>query len=937
MMFNRLNISYLTVMLFLCFFTIESIKAQSATQIPIKMEIKESFINDQILSHVIKFTNTSDIEFKGNVKFETESEINPLSRNSRPVSISPNDSSFVAFKLIVGKDISAGTKVVRYDLFNEGYELVMSGGVNIEIEERVSIHLTTDNTPVMLINPEDSVRINVTVNNFGNSTEEITIVFNVPELRGVSPFTELKAVIQPMSRKHFTYSFIPSNNLLTSAQFPVNVTAMKGKEKMLFGSRTVTVQNVLSSRNYRDENHMSSFYAGVGSNDNSFTLSYRQYNSLSGIMQMQGGGNLNLPAGYLQLKGNLYKYNSMQIPIISNSSLMYKLYDNEFTLGNLSEQMELPLFGRGAKVKFSDDDKKSSLTFGAIDQNFNLVSSNPWFKDYYSFYAVGEFGANSYDKGTKVSYLYQRNPYERAGYQLGSLQWRSVIGKDWNIEAKAHVAMAEYETVDSDKFSVAAELRYSGIVSEKVSLNGSGYYSDGYFPGSRRGTINFSQGMNFQLVKNMQLSGSYGYNKTEPKYISSKYEYLSENSNGNLFLSLPKISRFYTSIYYRHQGERSSVYTIYSDNKDMPGYSSMSSNRFGWQWRWQNPGMEHSLFGTIEAGFFKDPMESKNISQSKATLNYSFDWLNIDFSYQKGAYYLYEYMMSKTQNSDFYRYTVSASVQKNISRKISLSSGANFTRDSYQGSIPSVNVNTSWSPNNKLSLFLNSYWYRYTFVNSKNMFNTEIGMTYNFGKTRPDSGRKSRITAQIYYDYNSNNKFDNEDKPASGYLININDNSFISDKNGEVRYSQVPYGDYEVKPVKVDRWFFNKKKLNINGGKTKLSIPLMQSGTIRGSIKYTKSELSVEIVPRYEGFRFTITNSDNSITRIIVTDNSGNFTTFLPQGIYTITLDKKTLMEYTDCKKSVSVFQVEAGQVTILDDFEIEVKERKVNIKRFIN
>ena len=65
--------------------------------------------------------------------------------------------------------------------------------------------------------------------------------------------------------------------------------------------------------------------------------------------------------GYLHLKGNIYKYNSQHTPIITNTSLMYKLYENEFTIGNVNEPTELPLFGRGAKAIFSNKEKAKRL------------------------------------------------------------------------------------------------------------------------------------------------------------------------------------------------------------------------------------------------------------------------------------------------------------------------------------------------------------------------------------------------------------------------------------------------------------------------------------------------------------------------------------------------------------------------------------------------
>jgi len=214
--------------------------------------------------------------------------------------------------------------------------------------------------------------------------------------------------LAPREQKRFTYSFIPSNNLLSAGQFSVRITAMKGKEKMIFGNKTVTVQHVFTNQRYVDINRVRTLFPGQGSDDNSLTLSYRQYNASSNMMELKGGGYLNLPAGYLHLKGNIYKYNSQRTPWVTNTSLMYKLYENEFTVGNVSEQTELPLYGRGMKASFSDEKKSKTLTFGAIDQNYNLVGPEPWFADYYSFYAQGALGANNNSKGTKVTYIYQR-------------------------------------------------------------------------------------------------------------------------------------------------------------------------------------------------------------------------------------------------------------------------------------------------------------------------------------------------------------------------------------------------------------------------------------------------------------------------------------------------------------------------------------------------
>lgn len=924
-----------TGLLLIFLFSFTDVKAQSVTKEPVALEIRESSVNEPIVSHILKITNQSEQPFNGTVLLDPLSELRSLSQGERAISVAPGDSSFLAYKLVVGANVGAGRKTVRYGVYNEKKEKVLSREVYIDIEKREQIYLLADDTPVMVINPEDSVRIQVTVNNSGNTREEVTVVFNVPNLRGALPFTELKETLSPREQKRFTYSFIPSGNLLSSGQFSVRVTAMKGEEKTIFGNKTVTVQNVFTDRSYVDTDPARTLYPGQGSTGNSVTLSYRQYNASSNMLQLQGGGYQNLPAGYLHLKGNIYKYNSQHTPIITNTSLMYKLYENEFTIGNVNEPTELPLFGRGAKAIFSNKEKSKTLTFGAIDQNFNLIGPEPWFSDYYSFYAQGALGANNMDRGAKATYVYQKNPYEKAIYNVGGLQWRTLLGKKWNIHLEAHGASSSYENVPGNKFSGSAEFRYRGDLFSGLTLNGSGYYSDAYFPGSRKGTVSLAQGVSTKLSNDIYIGGSVGYNRTAPKSYAYDYTYRSENSYANATLSLPKLGRISSSLYYRHQGESSPSYASYLDAEAVSGNVRMASHRLGGQWRWQSPNVRHSLFGTLEGGFFTDPLGSGRPGQMKTTLNYSWQWFMAETSYQKGAYYLYEYMMAKQQGKEFYRFTSSASVNKNISKKLSLSSNINFTRDAYQGDVPSVNLTANYFPKDNMAFFLNAYWYRYQFVNNSNVFNVQVGVTWNFSKAQPLSGKKSTVVAQVYYDHNANNRYDKGDEPAGGYLLNMDEKVFISGEDGKVRYSLVPYGEYTLKPMQARRWFFDRRKVAVNSAKTKIEIPLKQSGTLRGNIQYVGGEHSVEIVPRYEGLRFSVTNADQTVVQTIVTDAEGKFRTFLPVGEYTITLDRKTLVEHTDCKDHTRTFKIEAGKVNELESFAIEIKSRTVNVKKF--
>src|SRR5690606_40817698 len=112
-----------------------------------------------------------------------------------------------------------------------------------------------------------------------------------------------------------------------------------------------------------------------------------------------------------------------------------------------------------------------------------------------------------------------------------------------------------------------------------------------------------------------------------------------------------------------------------------------------------------------------------------------------------------------------------------------------------------------------LSFFLNGYWYKYPYMQNKDIINVEMGLQYNFKKGEPLKGRKSALIAKVYYDKNANNRFDKGDELAKGYLIDIDRKAFISDKKGEDRYTSLPFGTYTLKPVHTGQWTSNQKEI----------------------------------------------------------------------------------------------------------------------------
>lgn len=910
-------------------------KAQTITAQSFDFEIKAVSQKGQLLSHILKVVNHSDRTFNGKVMVDASTGMRTLSRDEQVVSIAPGDSGFVSFKLLLTRDMVAGNKHIRYDLINEVDEKVATSKTSLMIEPRERLNLLADSEPILITNPDDSVRVRLKVNNDGNIPEQLILVFNVPNLQTMSPFTEVTFTLDPGEQKELIHSFIASSNLLASEQFQVRVTLMKGREKKIIDAKTITIRSVSTRRSYQAFQHYPENSYGDGSSYNAIQLSYRTFNNTSSTVQLQGGGYVDLPAGYLYVKGNIYKYNAQSQPYVTNTSLTYRLYGNEFSIGNVSEQAELSLYGRGTKILFSDSIRSKRLTLGAIDQNYNLLSTDNWFDNYYSFFVKGDLGADSESSTATAAYIFQKNPYELAQFHMASIAWRTRIKKQWELEIKSHGSMAQYQNIAKGKFTGAAELRYSGSIFSDLLLNGSLYYSDPYFSGNRKGSLSFSQSASKRFTDDINLSGSFSYNKSEPKSYTYNYNYLSYNNFGNFYVSLPELYGFTSSLIYYYQRESSSSYSQYIGEGSIDQNLTMASHRLGWQWRWQHPTDGHSFFGNLEGGYYRNPVNESREKQGKMALSYSYRGFTTGVIWQQGAYYLYEQAMSLQHKKEFTRFSAAASVNHRFSKNFHLTSGFNFTRDIYQGNIPSFTMNIQYFTLHNLSLSFSGYWYKYPFIQNGDIFNLEAGIRYQFKRGQPFSGKKSRLIAKVYYDHNGNNRYDKSDAPAKNYLIDIDQKAFVTSKKGEVGYTFLPYGKYTIRPMNDGPWLFDNQEIVVSRAKTEVNVALRQSGTLRGSISYLTVENSIQIVPRNEGFRFTISDVNGKIRQTVVTDADGYFVTFLPVGEYTVSLDKRTLVEHTECREPVRNIIMEAGKINELEPFVMEVKTRKVNVKKF--
>ncbi|MEF9478716.1 hypothetical protein OWR28_14315 [Chryseobacterium sp. 1B4] len=165
----------------------------------------------------------------------------------------------------------------------------------------------------------------------------------------------------------------------------------------------------------------------------------------------------------------------------------------------------------------------------------------------------------------------------------------------------------------------------------------------------------------------------------------------------------------------------------------------------------------------------------------------------------------------------------------------------------------------------------------------------------------------------------------------------INNVSFKTNSEGKIAYKAIPYGKYMLKQVIQQGWYYQDSEFEVKKHSYFLQVPLHQNGTILGKINYEfDSKKALEFESKTAGIIFNIYDGDQLLQRV-VTDDSGEFGSFLRSGTYTIQLVESSLPANTYCEKINQNVTVQAGKLINLEPFTIKVSEKRVHVKKFGN
>ncbi|WP_261512761.1 COG1470 family protein [Chryseobacterium paludis] len=911
------------------------IPAQNSAGISLDIRNESRADKGNIVDLTLVLKNEGNHSFKGKIEINTPSGFRSISGNKIEVAMNSGDNLFLPVKILVNNNAGAGESQIIFKLTDSQNTIVVQKQIAYTIAENNAMRISAEVPVVYMNNTNDSIEVRARVSNLGNKKQNVSVVFKIPETSQGSVFVEKTGNIGVQKDSVFVFRFLPSKILMRSSQFTVNIAGFREPDKEIFGNASVSVQNISSTQRY--QNIQSDMFSNF--TKNSITASYRHVGENLDMYQLMGSGGFNLPSGYIFIRGNIYTMNNQSDPIINNTYISYHQENNEFTLGNISKLLELSLFGRGAEYAFTSSDKNKKIEVGFIDQSFSLIEKNSFLKNGYGFYAKGILGAQNASHSISGTYIFRNDPYDKGKHNLLGTDIQYAFGKDWKMNSKIYSGLSVYEGINVTKPSLALESQYSGMI-KKVNLNGNYFYSTDYYPGNRRGMLQIQQNFSTNIFKDHYVYANITIANFSPKFYFYNNTLKSDNIRLDTGINFPKKGDFGLGIGYQYQEESSNTYNNFFNVPGNQESKQLKAQRLTEYITWFSPNKKHSSVIGIETGLVNYPNIIHPEYQMKISGNYNYKWLNLSCIYQYGSYFLSEYAFSKmvNTNNSYEKLSLSAFVNKSFfSEKVNLTSGISYTNDVLYGKSPSGFINLKYSKE-RYGIYLNSSWFNYSSNSfNNNLLTVEVGVSLNFQTTALDPGKKGEIKAFVYYDHNNNNLYDEGDKEAKDYLIMLNNTSFRTNKEGNIVYKSIPFGKYTLKQIIQQGWYYDEAEFEVSKHHHFLEIPLHQNGTSRGKVIYEfDTKTAMEFSPKIGGIIFNIYHNDQFLQRVI-TDDNGEFVSFLESGNYKMELNVNSLPVNTYCERISSDFKVEVGKIINLEPFIIKVKDKNIRVKKFGN
>ena len=892
--------------------------------------------NEDLVPLTIQLKNGSSAPFDGRIEIQTIDGINLIGQTATNIHMDANANMFVPVRISVSKIVPSGTSKIVFQLIDDSNITKAQFVSTLVIHPKKEVQLSVHNANELMQHVGDSITVSARLSNRGNSKENIIVTASFPDMRGGKKVEKKQIALDSFQDTIVSFRKIITKELLRVERYTVNIAALYENGELI-NNVMVSVQNVSGNKTFTDAAYGYSFDSY---SSNSISLSGVNLFSQNEALQLNVKGQYELLNGSVDfnLDGYLYTHGSNR-PLLTNTYLDYKRNNKGIRVGNINENLETFVNGRGIKTYIENETKSKSLEVGWVDKSYNLLGDEFRYDAGTGYTVYAKTMLQTIKEGEYTgSVLYDQTPYDNSE--------SVIVMNEFNYKMTEHVTMG-FELgggltrlLRSDNSpvepSVALGYKMNGKFG-KYNISSNNFISTGYYPGTRRGVLQLNERISRQFGR-MSLWGGYSFYHFNPHYLEKRFfGYSSSLTNSRIEAgtSLPLSNRMNLGLSAKQLTDEGAIGFSQINNQRK---EKMHAYRLTESVNWRSRNSKHTVNVFMENGFAKIPFAPEQQFQLRMNGNWNYNIFSLHSYYQKGDFTIVEAFRNSMSEQSSYRFNVSGGVRKEFfGKKLKTQLDVNYNRDSYSGSNWSYSGRVDYAISHQFSCFANAYVYDYSdaLYSSLNT-NLQAGIRYNLPSSGAMSaGKKGNLKLFLFYDNNSNGIYDAGDTPAEDRIVSIGGVSFISNAGGVVEYRKMPYDEYSLQIPSQEWYAVMPATIDIQTGKTVLEVPLQRTGKVTGKLFYNyDARTSEEFVEKHGGLRVWATAPNGNKTEAL-TNADGEFTLFLPVGEYEFSVDANSLPKnvYTDFEPQV--VKVVTDKPTVIPDIELKIKQRVIEIKRF--
>jgi len=689
---------------------------------------------------------------------------------------------------------------------------------------------------------------------------------------------------------------------------------------------------VVSLRSDKIQNLGQNHYTGLQSNTTA--INYNSNNQGYSFYNLRANGNLqSADSTGFSYNANVNYYTQQQNLDLYDSWIGYRNKNFGLQIGNISDNLDYPIYGRGIKAS-TYLGKNNSVDFYAVQNNYLLLSANSQ-RAGANLLGLSYNYSNGLHSHTKTSLLYIQDPNTGISTFFTNSTTQIQLSETQHLELRGGLSR-EHSLLKTD-LGYATGITYNNRA-ERWEIGLNNYYSTAYYSGLQRGVLLLDERISYRLNTKTALFVRYNYNKNAPDYQQSRSFLL---NYGNKTISYETgINLAYGKInvgfkpYVLKQALSGSFLL-----GNTPGMTlSASSYRAELALSFQLAGGQFMLQGDYGytnhlSGTKQKKTEGLKINASMSNKTYSLSAL-----VQTAPYYLTDQIYARNKSEKFRLYSFGPGVHKdafngrmNLSANYYLSyfGNDNGWNNSVNGSA-SFRLKKGWEVTGQASYNTNTYY--------PGVYNlqSQVGILKHLSRSTAPGNAK--LDVEFYSDDNSNGVRDHHEETMEGVIASLNPEGnaggsalvTVSNKSGKISYQNLNKEAYSLRITQGgDRQLSKPVAILLNKNK-KIQVPLVKSGWLKGRVNAIKQEY-IASQPILEGMHILAKDANNQ-TFETYTNELGEFQFPLPVNEYTIIADiDANKFSIANTHQKVSVKQ--NNNVNI--NFEIKDISRLVIVKQF--